>query len=64
MPQLDTSVELSLPDNNLLRDIYHMRLEVSVNGQVVDKADLYSRESVPGVWDANAILVLYVFLTG
>jgi hypothetical protein len=61
MLQVDTSVELSPTDNSLLSDIRHLALEVTVNGHVVDKVNLISRNTSPGVWDADNILVLCVF---
>ncbi|PVF97441.1 hypothetical protein CPB86DRAFT_826506 [Serendipita vermifera] len=54
----DTSVELSNQDDRFLLDTAHLLLEVSCNGQVVDKFNLSSRESRDGVWEADNPLVL------
>jgi hypothetical protein len=53
IPPLDTTVQLADPDeDSFLTDIVHLLLELSVNGQVVDKDDLFSNESSPGTWEA------------
>jgi hypothetical protein len=39
-------------------DVAHLILEVKSNGRVVDKVNLLSRESTPGVWDADVIVAL------
>jgi hypothetical protein len=53
IPPLDTTVQLADPDeDSFLTDIVHLLLELSVDGQVVDKDDLFSNESSPGTWEA------------
>lgn len=54
----DTSVVLSTLDDRALPDASHLILEISSNGQVVDKVNLLPRESSPGVWDADDLLCL------
>jgi hypothetical protein len=54
----DITIELATRDDCFLMDIVHLILEVKSNNQVVDKVNLLSRESTPGVWDADTILVL------
>ncbi|PVF91357.1 hypothetical protein CPB86DRAFT_878568, partial [Serendipita vermifera] len=56
--ELHTSVELSNRENCSLTDIAQLILEISLNGQVVDKANLLSRKSTPAVWHADQPLVL------
>jgi hypothetical protein len=54
----DITVELGNRDDCFLTDVYHLILEVRSNGQVIDKVNLLSRESMPGVWDADNIVLL------
>jgi hypothetical protein len=54
----DTSVELAIRDDCFLMDVVHLILELKSNDQVIDKVNLISRESTPGVWDADSILIL------
>ncbi|PVF91494.1 hypothetical protein CPB86DRAFT_878492 [Serendipita vermifera] len=55
----DTTVELSTRDNESLRGITRLVLEVNVNGRVVDKANLVSQMTSPWEWDADDILVIH-----
>ncbi|KAG9044417.1 hypothetical protein FS842_001481 [Serendipita sp. 407] len=52
------TVELSAEDDHFLRDVLHLVSELKLNDRYMDKADLLSRESSPGVWDANEPLIL------
>jgi hypothetical protein len=52
------TVEVGSRDDCFLTDVYHLMLEVRSNGQVMDKVNLLSRESMPGVWDADNIVSL------
>ncbi|KAG8859271.1 hypothetical protein FRB91_008452 [Serendipita sp. 411] len=52
------TVELSAQDDHFLNDISHLVLELNSKDEYVDRADLLSRMSSPGVWDANEIIVL------
>ncbi|PVF91495.1 hypothetical protein CPB86DRAFT_770633, partial [Serendipita vermifera] len=54
----DTTVELSTRDDESLKGITHLVLEVDVNGRVVDKANLVSQATSPWKWDADQILVI------
>ncbi|PVF99330.1 hypothetical protein CPB86DRAFT_796564 [Serendipita vermifera] len=54
----DITVELVTRDDCFLTDIPHLILELSQDGRVVDKANLLSRESSHGVWDADEPLIL------
>ncbi|PVF93485.1 hypothetical protein CPB86DRAFT_818759 [Serendipita vermifera] len=54
----DTSVSLSTRDDCFLTDIPRLVLEISSNGRVGAKIDLFSRESSPGVWDTKSVLVV------
>ncbi|PVF91898.1 hypothetical protein CPB86DRAFT_830335, partial [Serendipita vermifera] len=53
----DTIVELAGRDDCFLTNIVHLALEINHNGRFVDKADLFSRESMPGMWDADKPLI-------
>ncbi|KAG8837358.1 hypothetical protein FRC18_009412 [Serendipita sp. 400] len=57
-PRLGITVELSTEDDHFLRDVLHLVSELKLNDRYVDKADLLSPESSPGVWDANEPLIL------
>ncbi|KAG8815416.1 hypothetical protein FRC17_000719, partial [Serendipita sp. 399] len=46
---------------HFLEDIGLLILEVNVDGEVVDKVNLLSREAVTGTWDADEVLILCVF---
>ncbi|KAG8823300.1 hypothetical protein FRC19_004231 [Serendipita sp. 401] len=52
------TTELSAEDDHFLKDVFHLVLELKLNERSVDKTDLLSRESSPGVWDANEPLIL------
>ncbi|KAG8859272.1 hypothetical protein FRB91_008453 [Serendipita sp. 411] len=52
------TVELAPQDDHSLKDIFHLILELNLNNGFVEKADLLSRESSLGGWEANEILVL------
>ncbi|PVF96605.1 hypothetical protein CPB86DRAFT_798790 [Serendipita vermifera] len=54
----DITVELASRDECFLTDIAHLILELNHSGRSVDKVNLFSRESMPGVWDADKPLVL------
>jgi hypothetical protein len=54
----DVMVELTNRDGCFLMDVFHLILELKSDGQVKDKVNLLSRESTPGVWDADNILLL------
>ncbi|PVF91657.1 hypothetical protein CPB86DRAFT_802667 [Serendipita vermifera] len=54
----DTTVELTTGDDCFLTDIVHLILEITQNGQVVHKVNLWSQESNRGVWNADQTLVL------
>ncbi|PVF92657.1 hypothetical protein CPB86DRAFT_801846 [Serendipita vermifera] len=54
----DTTIQLSTRDDESLKGIKHLVLEVNMNGQVVDKANLLSQTSSPWKWDADQILVI------
>jgi hypothetical protein len=56
--ELDTSVQLSTRDDCFLIEIAHLILQISFKGEVAAKANLFSQESSPGVWDADQILTL------
>ncbi|KAG8857703.1 hypothetical protein FRB91_011018 [Serendipita sp. 411] len=45
-------------DDHFLTDIPHLTLEVNFNDGPAEKVKLLSRESSPGVWDANEPLIL------
>ncbi|PVG04067.1 hypothetical protein CPB86DRAFT_792811 [Serendipita vermifera] len=55
---VDITIKLDGQDESFLTDIAHLILELNQDGRVVDKANLLSRESVPGVWDADEPLIL------
>jgi hypothetical protein len=61
VPQPDTTIELAGQDDRVLTDVARLILEINLNGQVVEKSDLISRESSPGVWDADQTIFLCVF---
>ncbi|KAG8803122.1 hypothetical protein FRC16_007048 [Serendipita sp. 398] len=52
------TVELPAQDDHFLQDIYHLVLELKLSDGSVDSADLLSRGSDTGIWDANDFLVL------
>ncbi|PVF91892.1 hypothetical protein CPB86DRAFT_820105 [Serendipita vermifera] len=54
----DITVELATRDDCFLADIPYLVLELNQDGRVVDKANLLSRESSRGIWDADEPLVL------
>ncbi|PVF92858.1 hypothetical protein CPB86DRAFT_147741 [Serendipita vermifera] len=54
----DTVVELATQEDCFLTGITHLTLEITQNGQVVDKANLLLRESTQGIWDADKIIAL------
>ncbi|PVF92653.1 hypothetical protein CPB86DRAFT_790943 [Serendipita vermifera] len=54
----ETTIELVARDDIFLKDVTHLMLEVSANGQVVDKTKLLSQESNPSVWEADENLVM------
>ncbi|KAG8754846.1 hypothetical protein FRC14_004601 [Serendipita sp. 396] len=54
----EITVELSAQDDHFLKDIFHLVLELKSSDELVDRADLLSRESNPGVWDGNESLIL------
>ncbi|PVF91180.1 hypothetical protein CPB86DRAFT_878650 [Serendipita vermifera] len=54
----DTTIELSSRDDCLLKQIDHLILEVSVNGQTVDQANLLSQKSDHWKWRADQILLI------
>ncbi|PVF96607.1 hypothetical protein CPB86DRAFT_798792 [Serendipita vermifera] len=58
----DITVELASLDDRFLTDSAHLVLELNRNGKLVDKANLLSRESIPGVWDADQPLILREFI--
>ncbi|PVF90762.1 hypothetical protein CPB86DRAFT_865374, partial [Serendipita vermifera] len=55
----DTTVELVNRDDRFLTDSAHLVLELNQNGKLVDKANLSSRDSMPGVWNADEPLILH-----
>ncbi|KAG8857702.1 hypothetical protein FRB91_011017 [Serendipita sp. 411] len=56
--RLEITIELSAQDEHYLKEIFHLVLMLTLNGRVVGRTDLLSRESSPGVWDANEPLML------
>ncbi|PVG01686.1 hypothetical protein CPB86DRAFT_54898 [Serendipita vermifera] len=46
----DTAVELAAQGDIFLTDIAHLILEVNLNGEIVEKVNLLSREASPGTW--------------
>jgi hypothetical protein len=54
----DTILELATRDDCSLIGVVHLILEVKTNDRVVHKVNFLSRESTPGVWNANGIIVL------
>ncbi|PVF91323.1 hypothetical protein CPB86DRAFT_830641 [Serendipita vermifera] len=54
----DIIVKLVCRDDCFLTDIAHLALELSQNGQIVDKVNLLSRKAIPGVWNADQRLIL------
>ncbi|PVF90846.1 hypothetical protein CPB86DRAFT_821022 [Serendipita vermifera] len=58
---LDITAELSTRDDCVLTGIAHLILEFSLNGNTVSDINLLSRESMPGIWDADTALHLYAF---
>ncbi|PVF92650.1 hypothetical protein CPB86DRAFT_165945 [Serendipita vermifera] len=50
-------IELSTQDDVFLKDATQTTLEISINGKVVDKANLSSRESNPLVWEAESLVI-------
>ncbi|PVF93856.1 hypothetical protein CPB86DRAFT_789662 [Serendipita vermifera] len=54
----DTTVELTTRDDDLLTDAAHLVLEIALNGELVDKTNLWSQDSARGVWNADKVLVL------
>ncbi|PVF92186.1 TPR-like protein [Serendipita vermifera] len=54
----DTTVELLTRDDEALKGITHLVLEVDVYGRVVDKANLVSQATSPWKWDADQLLVI------
>ncbi|PVF96629.1 hypothetical protein CPB86DRAFT_816256 [Serendipita vermifera] len=57
----DTTVELASRDDWFLTDSAHLVLELNQTGKLMDKSNLLSRESMPGVWDADKPLILHEF---
>jgi hypothetical protein len=39
-------------------DVVHLILEVKTNGRVIQNVNLLSRESTPGVWEAETVVAL------
>ncbi|PVF92651.1 hypothetical protein CPB86DRAFT_801841 [Serendipita vermifera] len=54
----DTTIELSTREDVFLKDIEYLLLEVSIDGQVVTKANLLSGEWNPWVWEADEVVVM------
>jgi hypothetical protein len=54
----DITVESSPREDPLLIDVTHLILEISSDGKVIGTANLSSRESTRGVWNANQMLVM------
>jgi hypothetical protein len=55
---LGVVVELSTRDGNFFTNVDHLYVEFNVNGNIVKKATLMSRESVPGIWETDEFLAL------
>jgi hypothetical protein len=45
-------------DDCFLIDVVHLILELKLNDELIRKANMLSRESTPGVWDADSVLAL------
>ncbi|PVF95780.1 hypothetical protein CPB86DRAFT_875429 [Serendipita vermifera] len=56
--RLHLLVELSQVDDSFLTDVAHLIVEATLSGHVLNKVDLISRKSRPGVWDANQPLIV------
>jgi hypothetical protein len=54
----DITINSSSPGDPLLVDIACLVLEVSLNGKVVDKIVLVSKEASPGVWNTDQALAM------
>ncbi|PVF91515.1 TPR-like protein [Serendipita vermifera] len=54
----DTTVELSTRDDESLKGMTHLVLEVNMNGRVVGKANLVSQMASPWKWDTDQIVVI------
>ncbi|KAG8782696.1 hypothetical protein FRC15_006513 [Serendipita sp. 397] len=52
------TVESSAQDDHFPKDISQLVLELKLGDGLVKRADLLSRKSSPGVWDANKSLIL------
>jgi hypothetical protein len=55
-------VKLVTQEECLLSGITHLILELSFDGRVIGKVKLISRDSNPGVWNADEPLIVYVLL--
>jgi hypothetical protein len=54
----DLTVELSTRDDDFIRETPRLRLEIASNDEIMDKCDLLSHESKPGVWEADTVVLL------
>jgi hypothetical protein len=54
----DVTVELASREDSFLLDIVLLMLEIKLDNRIVDKVNLLSRESAPGIWDADQVVVL------
>jgi hypothetical protein len=57
---VDITIELAVKGDCYLAEVDHLILEIHIDDQAVDSVSLVSRESEPGVWDADQRLILYV----
>jgi hypothetical protein len=55
---LDITVELVNQDDCFLIDVFHLTLVVTSEDQAIDGANLLSRNSMAGVWDADSMVSL------
>ncbi|KAG8815833.1 hypothetical protein FRC17_000569, partial [Serendipita sp. 399] len=55
------TLESSCQPGHFLEDIGLLILELNVDGEAVDKVNLLSRKAVTGTWDADEVLILWVF---
>jgi hypothetical protein len=54
----DITVELGNRDGYFLKGVFHLLLEVKLNGQVINKLNLLSWDPTRGVWDADGVILL------
>lgn len=54
----DITVELSNQENSFLAAVIHLILELSSNGEVIGRVELFSYEFTPGIWEADGMPVL------